>query len=124
MAQRGDGAVFAVYVDRLDIRNFRCFAERTLAFDRRFTLLIGANGTGKTAVLDALAVALGAALIPLPVRSKGIAQRDVRRAYRFVGESGHFVEYYPTRIEASGSFGDRELAAFAPPQIFRKRVVS
>ena len=67
-------------IDRLDIHNFRCFADRTFVFDRQFTLLIGANATGKTATLDALAVALGAALIPVPdVRSRGITRRDVRR---------------------------------------------
>ena len=97
-------------IDRLDIQNFRCFADQTFVFDPRFTLLIGANGTGKTAILDALAVALGAALIPIPhVRIKGIGHRDVRRTYRFTGETGHFVEHYPARIEASGTVGEREL---------------
>ena len=32
-------------IDRLDIRNFRCFEHRTFEFDPRFTLLIGANAT-------------------------------------------------------------------------------
>ena len=51
-------------IDRLDIQNFRCFEDRTFAFDHRFTLLIGTNATGKTATLDALAIALGAVLTP------------------------------------------------------------
>ena len=97
-------------IDRLDIQNFRCFEDRTFAFDRRFTLLIGTNATGKTATLDALAIALGAVLTPVPdARSRGIGRRDVRRTYRFAGETGHFVEHYPARIEASGSVGERKL---------------
>ena len=97
-------------IDRLEIRNFRCFEHRAFEFDPRFTLLIGANATGKTAVLEALAVALGAVLTPVPdAASRGIGRRDVRRIYRFAGETGHFEDQYPARIEAGGSFGGREL---------------
>ena len=101
---------FAMHIDRLDIQNFRCFEDRTFAFDPQFTLLIGANATGKTTILDALAVALGAALIPVPhARSRGIGHRDVRRTYRFAGETGHFVEHYPARIAARGTVEENEL---------------
>ena len=34
-------------IDNLHIENFRCFEDRTFFFDERFTLLIGANATGK-----------------------------------------------------------------------------
>ncbi len=55
-------------VDRLEIRNFKKFAEAAFDFPRSanspsdagsFHVLIGENGTGKTTILDALAVALG-----------------------------------------------------------------
>ena len=101
---------FEMHIDRLDIQNFRCFEDRTFVFDPRFTLLIGTNATGKTATLDALAIALGAVLAPVPdARSRGINRRDVRRTYRFSGETGHFVEHYPARIEASGPVGESKL---------------
>ena len=97
-------------IDRLHLTNFRCFDERTFAFHEQFTLLIGANATGKTAVLDALAVALGAALAPVPHALSGsIRRRDVRRTYRLLGETGYFVEHYPTRIDARGSIDSHEI---------------
>lgn len=34
--------------------NFRCFKNLDIAFDDRLTVLVGANGSGKTAILDAL----------------------------------------------------------------------
>ncbi|MBC8228539.1 AAA family ATPase [bacterium] len=50
----------------IKLENFR--AKETLSLDlgRRITLLIGANGSGKTSVLDAIAIGLGAVLTHLP----------------------------------------------------------
>ena len=99
-------------IDRIDIHDFRCFDEQTLDFDRRFTLLIGANATGKTAVLDALAVAVGAALIPVPepnARSKPIRPSDARRTYVPGSETGYFVTHYPSQVGAKGELFGTEL---------------
>ena len=46
-------------VDRLSLRNFRCFAECTIELHPQLTVLVAENGRGKTAVLDALGIALG-----------------------------------------------------------------
>jgi predicted ATP-dependent endonuclease of OLD family len=45
-------------IDRLHVRNFRCFAEQDFSFHPRFNVLIGDNVTGKTAVLKALRIAV------------------------------------------------------------------
>ena len=42
----------------LKIENLRGYENATLEFDKRFTLLVGINGVGKTTVLDALKVCL------------------------------------------------------------------
>ncbi len=53
-------------IDRLTVRNFRNFEETTFEFHPRFTVQVGDNGTGKTAVLDALRVGAGAYLVGVP----------------------------------------------------------
>ena len=53
-------------MDHLQFTNYRCFQNRKFTFDKRFTLLVGVNGSGKTALLDALAVAAGSAFLNLP----------------------------------------------------------
>lgn len=46
-------------IDRLSLRNFRCFPEVTIDLHPRLTVIVANNGQGKTAILDAVAIALG-----------------------------------------------------------------
>jgi predicted ATP-binding protein involved in virulence len=48
-----------IRLDRLHLKNFRCFDAYELAFHEALTVLVAENGQGKTAVLDATAIALG-----------------------------------------------------------------
>ena len=71
-------------IDRLTVRNFRKFADRTFEFpcasgsdSGSFHVLIGENGSGKTTVLDALAVALGVWLVNPPDSGLGDSRRPI-----------------------------------------------
>lgn len=46
------------FLEELALQNFRQFADLRIRFHRRLTVLVAPNGGGKTAVLDATAVAL------------------------------------------------------------------
>lgn len=46
-------------LDALRLTNFRCFASLEISFHPQLTVLVANNGQGKTAVLDAVATALG-----------------------------------------------------------------
>jgi len=46
-------------LQQLRLRDYRCFASLQIDFHPRLTVLVAANGAGKTSVLDAVAVALG-----------------------------------------------------------------
>lgn len=48
-----------MHLSHLQLTNFRNFEDITIDFDASLTVLIAPNGAGKTAVLDAAAVALG-----------------------------------------------------------------
>lgn len=43
-------------INKLELSNFRCFEQYELKLEKRFTLLIGDNGSGKTAILDSLEI--------------------------------------------------------------------
>ncbi|ASF45601.1 AAA family ATPase [Methylovulum psychrotolerans] len=49
-------------ISKLELMDFRCFQHYELMLADRFTLLIGDNGSGKTAILDALAISMGSIL--------------------------------------------------------------
>jgi predicted ATP-binding protein involved in virulence len=46
-------------IDKIEIKNFKLFSEQEFTFNPAFNLLIGINGSGKTSILRAIAVALG-----------------------------------------------------------------
>jgi predicted ATP-binding protein involved in virulence len=53
-------------IEKLTINNFRAKEHLQMEFGSRLTLLVGENGSGKTTILDALAIGLGALLTHLP----------------------------------------------------------
>lgn len=46
-------------IDKIEINNFKLFSEAEFSFNHNFNLIIGINGSGKTSILRALAIALG-----------------------------------------------------------------
>ena len=49
---------FAMKLDKLRITNFRCFESLEIPLQPDVNVFVGVNGSGKTAILDAIAIAL------------------------------------------------------------------
>jgi predicted ATP-binding protein involved in virulence len=64
-------------VDRLEITNFKKFSNYTIDLHPQFTLLVGDNGTGKTTILDALAIAAGIWLVNSPDTTLNNSRRNI-----------------------------------------------
>lgn len=70
-----------MYIKSIDIQNFRRFEHFKCEFDPRLTLLMGANGTGKTSLLRAIFVGLSGGLQDYFGPFAGIADEDVRKVH-------------------------------------------
>lgn len=67
------------WLQRIELLNYRCFRQLTVNFDERLTVLSARNGAGKTAVLDAIAVAFGTFVGSFYTgKGHGIETSDVR----------------------------------------------
>jgi len=66
-------------IDKIHIQNFRGIEDLEINLHKQFNLFIGENGSGKTAILEAFSVAMGAFFLGLPgVPSRGIRDEDIR----------------------------------------------
>jgi hypothetical protein len=100
-----------MYLSKLELRNFRKFEELHIEFDRQLTVLVGDNGYGKSAVVDAAAIALGTFFMHIPrVSQRSIRDADARVASRAVGSTIERRPQFPVIIRAEGSAYGRSLS--------------
>ena len=67
-------------IKKLELHNYRRFEKLAIDFDEKLTVLVAKNGCGKTAVLDAVAIALGPFVGAFDtVQSAQFHPSDVRR---------------------------------------------
>jgi len=95
-------------IDRLEITNFKRFEWQSLALHPQFTLLAGANGVGKTSLLDALSIAMGVWLESPPDSSvrnckRKIFDSEIRLHPSLEGDRIQFQQIAPAIIKATGS---------------------
>ncbi|NER20503.1 MAG: AAA family ATPase [Symploca sp. SIO1C2] len=92
-------------IEKRTVKNFRCFESFELQLDDRCTVLIGNNGSGKTALLDALAIAAGSWFIDfdsMDTHPRSIASDEVRYI-RLEKQGVPFLEpQTPVGVEATG----------------------
>ena len=99
-------------IKKLELHNFRCFENYELELADRFTLLIGDNGSGKTAILDALAIAAGD-LLNIPEINKSsekitIRDDDMRISSQIMGQTPIRERVEITSLGASGVINNKD----------------
>jgi predicted ATP-binding protein involved in virulence len=98
-------------VYKITTQNFKGFEHRTFEFCAPFTLIIGDNGKGKTAILDALAIGISDLLSGFNEEgsSRNITHDDVRQQKYQQGETTDIQPQYPASVTCEGSFEGQEI---------------
>lgn len=87
-------------INTIQIQNFRGYKKIDVPLNPNFNLIIGDNGSGKTAILEALTVAIGSFFLGIRgVYSKGFSQKDIH-----IATLDNSEEYsFPVVVEVSGT---------------------
>lgn len=95
-------------IDSLGLNNFRCFSQCEVGFENDLTVLVAENGQGKTAILDAVGIAVGAFVnaITGTYQSRGFGRPDIHFSRHANGEMKSSL---PSRFSASGMVTDSEI---------------
>lgn len=99
-----------MYFNSLHLKNFKGFAQFECKFPANpgAVVIIGENGAGKTALLDALAVCAGSLFLALDGgRQRPIYPEEIRRAP--VGQTGSMELQTPTRVRCSAMLDGTKL---------------
>ena len=109
-------------IRQLELQNFRCFEQKTFEFSDQFNVLIGDNGTGKTAILKALSTGTSFVLLfvreiptrnyqivqEIPTRNYQIDQDDIRHIKYYKGEIPTFERQFPFKVSCQGMINNYE----------------
>lgn len=93
-------------INNIRLRNYRCFEDITLSFHNNFNVIVGINGTGKTAILEALRIAIGSLFLSVDkykdkISNPTITQDDVRLK--------NLEQQFPVYINTQGEIDEFEV---------------
>ncbi len=66
-------------LNSLTLKNFRRYEKLSINFDEKLTLIVGVNGSGKTTILEAAAIAVGSFLTKIDGAEALSIQKDDAR---------------------------------------------
>ena len=93
----------------IKITNYRCFKDVDIDFDEYVTLIVGKNGGGKTAILDAVAVSVSTFLLGIDGGiSRSILKDDARYEFHDLDGTIDPQHQFPVSIDSIGDCLDKQ----------------
>lgn len=98
-------------LEKLKLHNFRCFEDLEVDFHDKLTVIVGANGAGKTTILEAAAIAVGTLLYSLDgVINYGIKKNDAHNKCFNMGSVVDVQPQYPVEVSADGIVDNKPIS--------------
>lgn len=90
-------------IDEITLKNFKCFEDESFVLHPLMNLIIGENGKGKTAILDAIAIGLGCLFSGVEgIPERLIREQDIRRVPTDMGSMPNSEPQFPVQARYRG----------------------
>lgn len=97
-------------IEKLKIKNFRCYEDIELELKEDYTVLVGINGAGKTTVLDAISIALGGYISNFDgMGIYGINKSDSHYKIYELGSRIEREHQFPVEISVAGKVENKDI---------------
>ena len=98
-----------MYIQNLVLHNFKCFENIELDFHPKLTVIVGANGSGKTSIMEGAAIAIST----LFVKMDGLSGRSIDKSQAHlkafsIGSTKDVQPQYPVTVKASAVIGNEK----------------
>ena len=113
------GSESATVLTSLSLTDFRSFETCRIDFRRRLTVVFGKNGTGKSSIIDAVAIVLNEELTDAGVHQGlggSLDKADRRRIANALGSSTVYESSLNLAIYGEGSFGSDRPSSYSIPR--------
>ena len=91
-----------MYLQKLTLHNFKCFENLELEFHPNLTVIVGANGSGKTSVLEAAAIAVSTLFVKMDrLSGRSIDKIQAHLKAFSIGSTKDVQPQYPVTVKAS-----------------------
>ncbi|HFI0796162.1 TPA: AAA family ATPase [Streptococcus suis] len=95
----------------LHLENFRCFESLNIELNDRCTVIAGINGSGKSTILDAIAISVGTYFAKIPTAyALPINKDDVLRKTFAIGSTIDTQSQYPVVVSSMGVIDENKVA--------------
>lgn len=99
-----------MYIQKIALHNFKCFENIDLDFHPRLSVIVGANGSGKTSIMEGLAVAISTMFVKIDgLSGQGIDKSQAHLKAFSIGSIKDVQPQYPVVVEASAEVNDETI---------------
>ena len=90
-----------MHIQKLVLKNFRCFENLDIKLHPNLAVIVGANGSGKTSIMEGAAIAVSTIFVKMDgLYSRRIDKNQVRLKAFSVGSTKDVQPQYPVTVQA------------------------
>ncbi len=98
-------------IKKLQLSNFRCFDDLNVVFDDQLTVIVGNNGSGKTSILEGVAIAISTLFVQFDeLVSRRIEKTDALKKLYTLNGMDDVQPQYPVDVIADGSINNNSIS--------------